>query len=61
MAKQFKTNALRMLDKAKIKYDIKEYMKSGRIIVVGAQYIYDYAVRNPITNNIEYKKLELMS
>ena len=43
------------------KYDIKEYMKSGRIIVVGAQYIYDYAVRNPITNNIEYKKLELMS
>lgn len=42
-------------------YDIKEYMKSGRIIVVGAQYIYDYAVRNPITNNIEYKKLELMS
>ena len=25
MAKQFKTNALRMLDKAKIKYDIKEY------------------------------------
>ena len=41
-------------------YDIKEYMKSGRIIVVGAQYIYDYAVRNPITNNIEYKKLEQM-
>lgn len=25
MAKQFKTNALRMLDKAKIKYEIKEY------------------------------------
>ena len=25
MAKQFKTNALRMLDKAKISYEIKEY------------------------------------